>query len=294
MITDHHRLRLQDLPYKVGAGDIAIHVRRQIIGGDLLHGERLPPERAFADQFGVSRGTVRDALRRLEEGGFVEKRPGSGTYVTYSEAETVSIAQSTSPLELIDTRYALEPQIVRFAVLNATEQAFLKAESALEVMERSEYDSDSFSLGDEAFHLALAECTRNAMLVWITKRVSEVRKNTEWARMRQLTLSAEMIRRYNVQHREIFEAVRRRDAERGSQGDEDALGPCAAVSRQRRVFLSHRGVPSSPIGGRGLCFRGPLFRGIGQGGRVGRNCPPRPSPSGLGRGVSRTTSDHCR
>ena len=219
MITDHHRLRLQDLPYKVGAGDIAIHVRRQIIGGDLLHGERLPPERAFADQFGVSRGTVRDALRRLEEGGFVEKRPGSGTYVTYSEAETVSIAQSTSPLELIDTRYALEPQIVRFAVLNATEQAFLKAESALEVMERSEYDSDSdsFSLGDEAFHLALAECTRNAMLVWITKRVSEVRKNTEWARMRQLTLSAEMIRRYNVQHREIFEAVRRRDAERGAK-----------------------------------------------------------------------------
>ena len=81
-MVSEHRLRLQDLPYKVGAGDIAIHVRRRIIGGELLHGERLPPERAFADQFGVSRGTVRDALRRLEEGGFVEKRPGSGTYVT--------------------------------------------------------------------------------------------------------------------------------------------------------------------------------------------------------------------
>ena len=215
MITGH-RARLQDLPYKVGAGDIAIHVRRQIIGGDLLHGERLPPERAFADQFGVSRGTVRDALRRLEEGGFVEKRPGSGTYVTY-DAETVSIAQSTSPLELIDTRHALEPQIVRFAVLNATEQALMKAESALGVMERSELDPDSFSSSDEAFHLALAECTRNAMLVWITRRVSEVRKNTEWARMRQLTLSPEMIRRYNVQHREIFEAVRRRDAEHGAR-----------------------------------------------------------------------------
>ena len=216
MVTDH-RLRFQDLPYKVGAGDIAIHVRRQIIGGELLHGERLPPERAFAEQFGVSRGTVRDALRRLEEGGFVEKRPGSGTYVAYSDAETVSIAQSTSPIELVDTRYALEPQIVRFAVLNATEQALVKAKGALEVMERSEYDLDSFSSSDEAFHFALAECTRNAMLIWITKRVSEVRKNAEWARMRELTLSPEMIRRYNVQHREIFEAVRRRDAERGAK-----------------------------------------------------------------------------
>ena len=65
----------------------------RLIGGGLLYGERLPPERAFADQFGVSRGTVRDALRRLEEGGFVEKRPGSGTYVTWSDTEKVSIAQ---------------------------------------------------------------------------------------------------------------------------------------------------------------------------------------------------------
>ena len=218
MITDlaDHPLRLRDRPYKIGAGDIAVHLRRRITGGELLHGERLPPERAFADQFGVSRGTVRDALRRLEESGFVEKRPGSGTYVTWSDAETTSIAQSTSPLELIDTRYALEPQIVRLAVLNATEQALVKAERSLEAMEHSEHDADSFSVNDEAFHLALAECTRNAMLVWITKRVSEVRKNTEWARMRQLTLSAEMIRRYNAQHREIFEAVRRRDAERGA------------------------------------------------------------------------------
>ena len=171
MITDltGHPLGLRDRPYKIGAGDIAVHLRRRITGGELLHGERLPPERAFADQFGVSRGTVRDALRRLEEGGFVEKRPGSGTYVTWSDAETTSIAQSTSPLELIDTRYALEPQIVRLAVLNATEQALVKAERSLEAMEHSEHDADSFSVNDEAFHLALAECTRNAMLVWITK-----------------------------------------------------------------------------------------------------------------------------
>ena len=207
----------RDRPYKVGAGDIAVYVRRRISGGELLNGERLPPERAFAEQFGVSRGTVRDALRRLEEAGFVEKRPGSGTYVAYSEVETASIARSTSPLELIDTRFALEPQIVRLAVLNATERALAKAERALDVMERSEDDPDAFAVGDETFHLALSECTRNAMLVWITERVSEVRNNTEWARMRQLTLSQAMIRRYNAQHREVFESVRRRDAEQAAR-----------------------------------------------------------------------------
>lgn len=216
MSTEDRRF-IENRPYKVGAGDIAIHLRRQITGGVLLHGERLPPERAFAEQFGVSRGTVRDALRRLEEGGFVEKRPGSGTYVTHSDAEqTVSIAQSTSPLELIDTRYALEPQIVRLAVLSATEQVLGKAERALAVMEESEDNPDQFAVADEAFHLALAECTKNAMLVWITKRVNEVRNNAEWARMRQVTLTSNMIRGYNAQHRGVFEAVRRRDAEQAT------------------------------------------------------------------------------
>ena len=55
------------------------------------------------------------------------------------------------------------------------------------------------------------------MLVWITERVSEVRNNAEWARMRQITLSGTMIRRYNAQHREVFEAVRRRDAEQAAR-----------------------------------------------------------------------------
>jgi DNA-binding FadR family transcriptional regulator len=200
--------------HKVGAGEIAFQLRRQITGGVLMDGERLSPERIFADQFGVSRGTVRDALRRLEDAGFVEKRAGSGTYVRYTVADdTPSIAQVTSPLELIDARFALEPQIVRLAVLNASEPQLKKVEQALKTMEECNGAADPFAIGDDAFHLALAECTKNALLVWITRRVSEVRNNTEWSRMRSETLTPEMIQRYNEHHREILDAVRARDAE---------------------------------------------------------------------------------
>ena len=106
---------------------------------------------------------------------------------------------------------------MRLAVLNATERPLAKAERALEVMERNEDNADTFATGDETFHLALAECTRNAMLVWITERVSEVRNNAEWSRMRQITLSRAMIRRYNLQHRTILDAVRVRDAEQAAR-----------------------------------------------------------------------------
>jgi DNA-binding FadR family transcriptional regulator len=211
--------------YKLGAGEIAVQVRRQITGGVLLDGERLPPERAFAEQFGVSRGTVRDALKRLEEAGFVEKRAGSGSYVSHSQQEdTPGIAKVTSPLELVDTRFALEPQIVRLAVLNATEYQLGKAEQALQSMESCGQATEVFAAADDAFHLAFAECTRNSMLVWISKRVSEVRNNNEWSRMRAKTLTAAMIVRYNQQHREILDAVRARDAEHASRAMREHLG----------------------------------------------------------------------
>lgn len=211
--------------YKMGAGDIAIHIRRLITGGELLQGERLPPERAFAQQFDVSRGTVRDALRRLEEASFVEKRPGSGTYVSYSESdESNSLAQSTSPLELVDTRLTLEPQIVRLAVLNATEQNLAKTENALAIMEQDSIGPEAFISADEVFHLGLAECTKNAILIWITRRINEVRNSTEWSRMRRLTLTDEMIRCYSLQHRAIFEAVRARDADKATRSMRSHLG----------------------------------------------------------------------
>ncbi len=66
----------------MNAADIAGTLRRQITSAQFAQDDRLPPERSLAEQFGVARGTVREALKRLEETGFVERRPGSGTYVT--------------------------------------------------------------------------------------------------------------------------------------------------------------------------------------------------------------------
>ena len=70
-----------------GSANIAVELRRQILAGDYVLGERLPPERALAVQFGAARGTVREALRRLEEIKLVDRRVGSGTYVSYRTDE---------------------------------------------------------------------------------------------------------------------------------------------------------------------------------------------------------------
>lgn len=180
----------------------------------MVQNDRLPPERELAKQFGVARGTVRKALHRLEEAGLVERRMGSGTYVTYSAVnQTQTIIQSTSPLELVDTRFALEPQIVRLAVLNATWQDLVQLRLTLETVGHISEDYQEFSTADEKFHLALANCTRNSLIIWMYKRVNEVRCHNQWETVKRLTLTPPEIAIYSRQHHVIFEAIARRDAE---------------------------------------------------------------------------------
>ena len=198
----------------MNAADIAGALRKQISAAQFALNDRLPPERVLAEQFSVARGTVREALKQLEDTGFVARRAGSGTYVTYSERdETRSIVETTRPLELIDARFAVEPQMVRLAVLHVTERDLAKAEAHLRTMETCDGDALTFADADDRFHLALAQCAQNALIVWMMQKMHEVRSHAQWARMRTITLEPGIITLYNNQHRAIVDAIRARDAE---------------------------------------------------------------------------------
>ena len=108
--------RIPDATDVGGSAGIAAQLRHSIFEGVYGFSDRLPAERQLAETFNVSRGTIREALRRLEELGMVTREIGSGTFVTYREfAEQAAIADVTSPLELIDVRFGIEPQMVRLA-----------------------------------------------------------------------------------------------------------------------------------------------------------------------------------
>lgn len=202
----------------MNAADIAGALRKQIASARFAQNDRLPPERTLAEQFGVARGTVREALKQLEESGFVERRAGSGTYVTWSERDdTRSIVETTRPLELIDARFGVEPHMVRLAVLHATEYDLARAEAYLQGMETCGTDAAAFADIDEEFHLALARCAHNALIVWMMEKMHEVRSHSQWSRMRTLTLEPGIIAAYNRQHRAIVDAIRARDADTASR-----------------------------------------------------------------------------
>ena len=202
---------------KVGSADIAAIIRREISKGNYREHERLPASRQMAETYNVARNTLREALSQLEAEGLIETRPGSGTYVVYNRGTSnLEAIEDANPLELIDARFALEPHICRLSVLHGRHQDFEALEELCERMERAMDDPVTFGEADTAFHRTLAQSTRNNLLVWVIDHINTVRAMDEWTRMRQLTLDTTIIRQYNLQHRQILQAIRSREPDRAA------------------------------------------------------------------------------
>lgn len=202
---------------KPGSAEIATTLKRAILGGELMRNERLPAERMLAERYGVSRGTVREALQRLQQERLVEIRAGSGAYVTTPDQGPAPLPiESARPLELMDARFALEPHMCRLAVLHADRADFERMERLMARMEAADGDPMEFSEADAAWHQALAESTGNNLLIGILNQISSVRNLDEWTRMRRLTLNEPTIAKYNAQHRQILNAIRAREPERAA------------------------------------------------------------------------------
>ncbi|MDH3714897.1 MAG: FadR family transcriptional regulator [Gammaproteobacteria bacterium] len=194
------------------ADRIAADLRLAIQQGVYADNDRLPPERQLADHFGASRGTIREALRRLEDTNLVIRKVGSGTFVRYRASENdEDIAKATSPIELIDVRFGIEPQMVRLAAINANGHDIENLDSALRRVCAAR-DPETFTEADAAFHLALADCTRNPLMKWLYQHLNEVRGHSQWSKMKDKILDPLHISEYNDQHRELFEAIAARDS----------------------------------------------------------------------------------
>ena len=193
---------------------IASHLRRAILEGEYAYGERLPPERELSVEFAAARGTVRAALDRLAALDFIVRRVGSGTFVRYrGHAGQEDVAVLTSPLELIDVRMAIEPPMVRLAVLHANAQDIERMAEALARLEAGAHDAKAFSRGDEAFHLSIAASTHNPLLMSLYRQLNDVRTHAQWRARRDTILSPERMAQYNRQHRELYSRIASRDVD---------------------------------------------------------------------------------
>ncbi len=212
-------------------GVILARIRQAIETGVYADGDQLPAERQLAITFGTARSTIRKVLDQLAEKNLVVRRVGSGTYVNYSGPLSQGmddIADLVSPLQLIETRFAIEPYMTRLAALHATGSDLDRFEDMLRRIEAAHGDQNLFTQLDSEFHLELARCSRNPLIVRMYQQVNMVRLHAQWDRMKKLILSQEKINAYNSQHRALYEALRHRDV----QGAVDHITRHLELARQ--------------------------------------------------------------
>jgi DNA-binding FadR family transcriptional regulator len=157
---------------------IAEQIRGAIVSGRLTEGERLSPERELAEQFGVSRVTVRDALRSLEAMGLIEVRVGArgGAFVTAPTGSRVAQAMSdmmlmavVSPEDIVESRLIVELGTVTLACARASDEdlAALRAlnEHGKEALGARTYTREI----SWEFHSLLAAAAHNAAVEGLTQ-----------------------------------------------------------------------------------------------------------------------------
>ncbi|WP_113703295.1 FadR/GntR family transcriptional regulator [Nonomuraea lactucae] len=154
---------------------IVAQVEEAIFTGQLRVGQRLPSERDMMAQFGVSRATVREALRVLESNGLIRSRhgdPSGGAEVQGSSSTRVAKALTSfaqlgqiGVAELVEFRMVVEGSAVRLAAELHGEAELAAMESAFEEMRRvAAGPFEKFSDADVAFHMSVADCAGNRLL----------------------------------------------------------------------------------------------------------------------------------
>jgi GntR family transcriptional regulator, transcriptional repressor for pyruvate dehydrogenase complex len=195
---------------------IAEQIRTAIVTGQLGAGDRLPPERELAEQFGVSRVTVRDALRALEAMGLIDVRVGArgGAFVTVPSGAVVGqtmsdmmMMQAITPEDIVEARLIVELGTITIACSRATDEDIARvrelADGAREALAAGRYTREL----SWDFHALLAGITHNGAIEGLTQ---SFRSSLSMHPIRSRE-GARAFERTVEEHDRILSALERRD-----------------------------------------------------------------------------------
>lgn len=183
-----------------------------ILDGGMKEGDRLPNEYDLAQQLGVGRSTLREAIRRLVSRNILHVRQGAGTFVSEKHGVpedplglTFMGGDSGLALELLDIRLMLEPEICAMVARNATREQTDQLQFYCDEISRLIEGGQDYAEMDKQFHQYLAECCGNRVLrnlIPVITSSVKVSISATKDEHRQMT---------NIHHRNILKSILRRD-----------------------------------------------------------------------------------
>jgi GntR family transcriptional regulator, transcriptional repressor for pyruvate dehydrogenase complex len=195
--------------------DVARQIERLILK-KLRPGDKLPSERELAETLGVSRSSIRDAIRSLELMGMVEPRQGAGTIVREITSNTIAnpLANALKHKdelmgELLDFRLMLEPSLASRAATHASVEEVSEMEDILERQAEKLRMGESTIAEDSEFHYGVALASGNSVVLKVLDILMDMLRET-----RERSLQVEGRPQKSLTgHRRILAAIKRHDAE---------------------------------------------------------------------------------
>jgi GntR family transcriptional regulator, transcriptional repressor for pyruvate dehydrogenase complex len=200
--------------------DIIETFKQAIIQGDLRPGQRLPSEGELVQQFGVGRGTLREAMKKLEALGVVNIQRGDGTYIVDKPSsalldplEFALMLEARMGMDLIELRSLIEVGYFQLAAQKATEEDWMRIEAAQEAYaayaSSEGRDVDAHTRLDLNYHFSVIDATHNPLVISVAQTVEKI----FFASIRR-TLTKAAGWEYGIEaHRSVVQAMRGGDPE---------------------------------------------------------------------------------
>jgi GntR family transcriptional repressor for pyruvate dehydrogenase complex len=201
-------------------------IKSLILSGELGPHDRLPTERELAEQLGISRPTIREAIRALIAMNILESRHGAGTYVSSLDprelAEPIDFllrVDEDSFLSLFETRQVLETGLVRLAAVHATPEEIAELRRLMDSYRDTMDDPETCIHLDIEFHDCIAKAARNPILASLLSSVARLalesrRRTGRSAAVREATV---------IDHGTIIAAIEARDGDAAARAMHDHL-----------------------------------------------------------------------
>jgi GntR family transcriptional repressor for pyruvate dehydrogenase complex len=198
-------------------------IKELILSGEFAAGSKLPREQDLARRLGLSRNSLREAVRALTLVGVLDARVGDGTYVTSLDADRLltgigfvgDLLAGPTLLEVHQIRRILEPVATGLAVTRLTDADFERLEACLARMDDAE-TIEAFIDADGDFHRAIVLASGNATLASLIQNLSG---GLVRARLWRSITEHGAVDVTKQQHRDIYDALRAGDAERAAAAD---------------------------------------------------------------------------
>ena len=206
--------------------DIVSQLEAMILEGTLKVGERLPAERVLAEQFGVSRPSLREAIQKLVAKGLLVSRQGGGNYVAETLGSTFSDPllklledNPAAQRDLLEFRHTLEGSCAFYAAQRATEPDRQRLSEAFAALQNCYERGGTVTRAEEGaadarFHLAIAEASHNAVLLHTIRGLFDLLKRNVVTNIGGMYAQREETRNMLIsQHRALYEAIMAGQAE---------------------------------------------------------------------------------